>query len=206
MFSCQNTSKSTNNNSDSTLQNAAQVEITPGSDMEGKRPFPFIGKHEMKLTEIAIYSGSFSGLEIRFDKKLNDSTHLMLKMTLPSTENFFVYQTGSGITYKCPPLPFSLTHLDFEGITDALYEDPVHAVISASTEIRDKDNLLKTESIASWKFNLEFEEFRFDDRKAFIIFNFDAEIDEVYTTIYGLYKIKAQININGAECGGIMVD
>lgn len=166
------------------------------------------GDYSLQLERVSIMTGSNSGLEIKWSKKENSTQLLVMKIFLPSTEKFKIWNSSpEEIECAIPELPFTLTEKDFDSIFSARAHQKINAYINLNRETQIMSDQTDVDYLSFPKFSLEVSELYFTKNAITMECKFTGSLTEKHKEIIGAdYSISGEFNLNKIKTGIMEVD
>jgi hypothetical protein len=166
------------------------------------------GDYTMQLERVSVMSGSNSGIEMNWSKKENDKQQLVMKIFLPSTEKFKIWNSSLEKT-ECsiPELPFTLTEKDFDSVYSVRVHRKINAYISLNRETQIMSDQTDVDYLTFPSFSLDVSELHFTKNKITMKCKFTGSLTEEYKEITGAnYSISGEFSLDKIKTGIMNVD
>lgn len=167
-----------------------------------------LGDYSLQLERVAVMTGSNSGLEITWSKKENSKQQLVMKIFLPSTEKFKIWNSSlENVECSTPELPFTLTEKDFDSIYSSRAHQKINAYINLNRETQIMSDQTDVDYLSFLKFSLEVNELHFTKNAITMECKFEGSLTEKYKEILGVdYSISGEFSLDKIKTGIMEVD
>lgn len=166
------------------------------------------GEYSLPLERVSVMTGANSGLEIKWSKKENSKQQLVMKIFLPSSEKFKIWNSTLEKT-ECsiPDRPFTLTEKDFDSVYSARINRKINAYISLNRETQIMTDQTDTDYLSFPKFSLEISTLYFTKNAITMDCKFTGSLTEDYKEILGVnYSISGEFSLDKIKTGIMEVD
>ncbi len=166
------------------------------------------GDYSLQLERVAVMTGSNSGLEITWSKKESSKQQLVMKIFLPSTEKFKIWNSSpEKIECSIPELPVTLTEKDFDSIYSARAHQKINAYIRLNRETQIMSDQTDVDYLSFPKFSLEVSKLHFTKNAITMECKFEGSLTEKYKEITGAdYSISGEFSLDKIKTGIMEVD
>ncbi|MFH0866913.1 MAG: hypothetical protein V1904_12010 [Bacteroidota bacterium] len=165
-------------------------------------------EYSMQLERVSVMTGSNSGLEIKWSAKENSKQQLVMKIFLPSTEKFKIWNSSpEKVECSTPELPFTLTEKDFDSVYSARVQRKINAYISLNRETQIMSDQTDVDYLTFPKFSLEISKLHFTKNTITMECKFEGSLTEKYKEIIGAdYSISGTYSLDKIKTGIMEVD
>jgi hypothetical protein len=166
------------------------------------------GKYSMDAERVSVMTGSNSGIEITFTEKKSTYEKLVLKIFLPTTDKFMIWNsTVEKVEIAAPETPFTLTEKDFDSVYSSRVHRKINAYISLNKETQVMSDQTDVDYLSFSTFKIEFTELSSSGNNITMKCSFEGNMQEEYLELLGAdYDIKGEFSLNNIKTGIMNVD